>query len=281
MTAALAPKNADAKPAGWTAFPNDLLDSWMPQLRDTEWRILCIIVRQTIGRTERTSGARKSVDWLTHSQLKTRSGRASSAVSAAVDRLIRIGLIKVTNDAGKELISSRQRRRSRGRLYFRLASYADNKPSHKVPAFEPSISENDAYISQTENRKPKTTKEPININIPIGSEQRINGNANSDIDRFLAMYLALYRARSPRMETPPIAWAKERRRATALTNTYSTERLDELLRQFFKSQALWIRKGGYSLGTFYAAIPSLLMDEADHTPRVRTNGLTRVDRLLP
>ena len=33
----------------FTAFPNVLLDQVMPSLRDTEWRLLCVIVRQTVG----------------------------------------------------------------------------------------------------------------------------------------------------------------------------------------------------------------------------------------
>ena len=83
-----------------TPFPNVLLDTVMPLLKDTEWRILCVIVRQTLGWLEgagngHKEGDRKSRDWLTHSQLKQRTGRNSAAICKAVHSLVRRGLIVV------------------------------------------------------------------------------------------------------------------------------------------------------------------------------------------
>lgn len=34
---------------GWIPFPRVLVDEVMPDLTDTEWRVLTVIVRQTIG----------------------------------------------------------------------------------------------------------------------------------------------------------------------------------------------------------------------------------------
>jgi len=105
--------------SGTTPFPNDLLDKEMPHLKDSEWRILCVIVRATSG-WRRKDGERKRSDWLTHTQLKMRTGRSSAAVSTAVARLVRLGLIRVTDGSGKLLPTATIRRRHQGRLYFAL-----------------------------------------------------------------------------------------------------------------------------------------------------------------
>lgn len=108
----------DRKLIGWTPFPNVLLDRVMPKLTDTEFRVLCIIVRQTYGWKE--GEHRRRSDWITHSQFKKRSGRKSSAVSKAVDVLERSGIIQVRDEDAQLLHSATERRRSRSRLYYSL-----------------------------------------------------------------------------------------------------------------------------------------------------------------
>jgi len=106
---------------GTTAVPNVLLDKVMPTLRDTEFRILMVVVRQTLGWQEGSDPAkRKEKDWLTQSQLMHRTGRASGAVSHAVDALVRARLIDVLDRWGRPLATPAERRRHLGHLYYRL-----------------------------------------------------------------------------------------------------------------------------------------------------------------
>jgi hypothetical protein len=107
---------------GTTPFPNIWLDRVMPFLTDTEWRLICILVRQTFGWIRQNEPKRS--DWLSHSQLKRKSGRASAAVSRAIDVLCRNHLIVVTDAAKRPLTDPDARRRHRGRLYFRLTDSA-------------------------------------------------------------------------------------------------------------------------------------------------------------
>lgn len=100
-----------------TPVPNLLLDKAMPRLRDTEWRLLCVIVRQTLG-WELADGTRKRSDWLSHFQLKRRTGRSSSAVSRAINVLVRARLIIVRDSFGAPLLTAAERRRSHSRLSF-------------------------------------------------------------------------------------------------------------------------------------------------------------------
>ena len=102
---------------GTTPFPNFLLDRVMPRLTDTEWRLLCVIVRQTFG-WHLGPGLRKQSDWLSHFQLKRRTGRQSAAVSRAIDRLIRAELITVRDTQERRLHTSRARRRAHSHLLF-------------------------------------------------------------------------------------------------------------------------------------------------------------------
>ena len=135
--------------ASWHPVPVRLVDTVMPRLKDTELRVLLVVLRQTWGwRMDRTSvhkdGAgtqgctseqptskkagkhqlnkhqpTKRRDWLSHSQLCRRTGRGSEAVSAAVASLTASGLIIVEDASGKPLATPEERRRCLSRLYFR------------------------------------------------------------------------------------------------------------------------------------------------------------------
>lgn len=108
-------------PKASTPFPNLLIDQAMPTLTDTEWRLLCLVCRQTLGYASADGAGRRARDWLTHRQLKARSGRASAAVSRAVDGLVRRNMIEVQSIDGEPLITPQERRRCQGALFFSLA----------------------------------------------------------------------------------------------------------------------------------------------------------------
>lgn len=104
---------------GTTPFSNFLLDRVMPRLTDTEWRVLAVIVRQTFG-WHLGGGIRKRTDWMSHFQLKQRTGRQSAAISRAIDGLVRAGLISVRDLHGRPLYLPAQRRRSHEHLIFAI-----------------------------------------------------------------------------------------------------------------------------------------------------------------
>ena len=117
-------------PARCTPVPNILLDDWMPLLSDTELRVLLVVTRQTLGfqaggkthnNTPGGTASRRARDWLTHARLKQATGRASEAVSKAVDGLVKRGLLEVCTECGSPLLTPPERRRCRGRIFFSLA----------------------------------------------------------------------------------------------------------------------------------------------------------------
>lgn len=116
------PKSRLPFPTASTPFPNLLIDRTMPELSDTEWRLLCVVCRQTLGFVSPDGrGGRRARDWLTHRQLKARTGRASAAVSRAVDGLVRKNLIEVRALDGTPLPTPEERRRCQGALFFSLS----------------------------------------------------------------------------------------------------------------------------------------------------------------
>lgn len=125
-----------SKAEAWFPVPICLVDAVMPRLKDTEWRVLMVVLRQTAGRqaepartvqgqqagklpTKSKQPPTKRRDWLSHSQLCRRTGRGSGAVSAAIASLTASGLIIVEDAAGMALATPEERRRCLSRLYFR------------------------------------------------------------------------------------------------------------------------------------------------------------------
>lgn len=121
MTSPPMPMGTDLQRRGFgtTPFPDWLLDRLMPRLRDVEWRLICVLVRQTLG-WQAGDGNPKQSDWLSHSQLRRRTGRSSSAISPAIDFLCRNRLVEIDDGLGRLLPTAFERRKHRGRLYFRL-----------------------------------------------------------------------------------------------------------------------------------------------------------------
>jgi len=119
------------KAVAWHPVPLRLVDEVMPKMKDTELRVMLVVLRQTWGwKADRAKGSksegyraesskRKRRDWLSHSQLCRRTGRSSDAVSGAVASLVEAGLLVVEDAGGTALATPEQRRRCLGRLYFR------------------------------------------------------------------------------------------------------------------------------------------------------------------
>jgi len=155
-----------------TFFPHVLIDEVLPTLSGSQWQLLTVIVRQTLGWHDPSTGGRKASDWLSHRQLKARTGRGSDAVCSAIDSLVRRDLIAVTDEAGRLLATPAERRRAR-RLFYALsprllARLQEAEPSKPELSEKPKVTAAATRKSRTEVpqtirtsrfRKPETTKE--------------------------------------------------------------------------------------------------------------------------
>ena len=102
--------------------PAIYIDQVMPTLSDSEWRVLCVIIRQTLGWVdEESASGRKERDWITQSQFREKTGgKSRDSISLGIASLVKRGLILVENREGKPLSTPKSRQTNRDRLYFRL-----------------------------------------------------------------------------------------------------------------------------------------------------------------
>lgn len=107
--------------------PAVYIDRAMSFLTDAEWRVLCVIIRQTLGWADpKNPGSRKERDWINQSQFRERTGKSRDSISRAVAGLVQHGLIVVENERGESLHTPRSRQQARDRLYYRLRSITKN-----------------------------------------------------------------------------------------------------------------------------------------------------------
>lgn len=133
----------------FTPFPNLLLDRVMPYLSDTEFRVLAVIVRQTLG-------WQQEAKWLSHSLLKRSTGRESAAVSRAVDHLVKRGLITVCDQTGRKLHQAAERRRSQSKLSYSVHHLLLQSPTYRTRI---GFGGPQGRSSQSENNKTKGEEE--------------------------------------------------------------------------------------------------------------------------
>jgi hypothetical protein len=144
------------------SLPAWILDEWMPRLKDTELRILLLVARQRVEK--RKVG---EMNWISHSQFKIRTGRASEAISAAIESLVQAGLLEVSTPSEDILITPQDRRAYRGCLCYRLV---DSRCQRLTDCSQPidfdlskkskvSLGKNDRFCG-----KPKTTRQKQQLN---------------------------------------------------------------------------------------------------------------------
>jgi len=104
-----------------TQVPNVILDEWLPRLRDTELRVLLIVVRQTFGWIEdKETGRRKERDWISRRQLMHKAGRSHDAIAKAINVLAEYNLIEAFDERGIKLVTPLDREKCGGRIYYRF-----------------------------------------------------------------------------------------------------------------------------------------------------------------
>jgi hypothetical protein len=250
-----------------TPFPNVLLDEVMPRLKDTPWRVLCVVVRQTLGWQSQDAGSRKERDWLTRSQLMARTGRNVEALSAAIDTLVRQGFIEVQDSEGRALSSALQRRAHRGRSYYALAepwrqrikqttSPETRKSEQLLPSSSSIFSPQPRKSEQEKVEKANGTKERLTKEKPIKNHREVNQESNinnfsseADIVAFITSFKAV--AGQAGLPQPKIRLAEEElnRLKIWLTRYDGKSRLS-LLEKYFASRLPYIQRHEYSLSAF-------------------------------
>lgn len=162
-----------------TQIPNVILDDWMPRLNDSEFKILLVVTRQTLGWVmDDDSGRRKERDWLSTSQLEKKTGCGNRSITYALKALIEEHqLIEATDKDGNLLDTAEKRRDNRGQIFYRLtlrdpqASLFDQPRPQKMRTQSPR-----PQIVRTQN--PHTTKETLMTKENLVIEESITPEDN-------------------------------------------------------------------------------------------------------
>lgn len=93
-----------------TQFPNSLVDIHLPNLTESEVKIILVILRQTNGWIDKKTGGRKTRDRISHSQFIQKTGLCRKIISKTLKRLVDIGLISVTDYKGNILLQPEERK---------------------------------------------------------------------------------------------------------------------------------------------------------------------------
>ena len=110
-----------------TQVPNYIVDELLPHLGDAEFKVLIVIVRQTLGWIEDVeTGRRKERDWISRRQMANRTGMSERSISRSVSSLVDQKLIETLSEDGRLLETWNDRRLAGSRIYYRLAT---RKPS--------------------------------------------------------------------------------------------------------------------------------------------------------
>lgn len=106
--------------ANTTSVPNYLFDFLLPQLSIAEVKVLMVIIRQTIGwKDEKSTDGRKYRDWISSSQLQSKTGCSRRAISTAINHLVQKGII-VVSGTDRNVLLQPEERKGKSRLYFQL-----------------------------------------------------------------------------------------------------------------------------------------------------------------
>ena len=175
--------------AHWHRVPTRLTDALMPALRDTELRVLLVVLRATWGwRAAPDAPATRRREWLSHALLCRRTGRGSEAVSGAVDALVRSGLLAVEDSAGRPLTTPAERRRYLGRLYYRagdaLVAARDPEPAAgHVPGLTPPVRRKTGAVRRPDRGMWKTTAgtwKTLGQSLPVKPKMTIDRRNNRE-----------------------------------------------------------------------------------------------------
>ncbi len=107
-----------------TQTPNIILDEWMPRLSGPEFKILVLLVRQTLGYAmDKETGRRKERDWMNIKQIMKKTGiKSDRTISKSVAKLSdTLKIIETVTESGYLLANPTKREQHSGKIYYRLA----------------------------------------------------------------------------------------------------------------------------------------------------------------
>ena len=150
-----------------TQIPHLILREWLPQLSDTELRVVLIISDQTFG-------WHKDSDYLSYSQLRLRTGSSNGSIATALKSLREKGLIKVMDKKGKQ-IKTKEEARIAQELYYQINATSPKIRDHVSKNWTPKIGDTkDTYTKTLTNVRDDATPNR-GTSCPLLSDSSLKG----------------------------------------------------------------------------------------------------------
>ncbi|MBK7800082.1 MAG: replication protein [Saprospiraceae bacterium] len=143
-----------------TQVPNILLDTHLPNLTESELKILLVIIRQTNGWVDQSTGKRKVKDRITQSQFRTKTGLSRRIISKTLKMLSSKNLINIY-DRKHNLVQNSLERRGQPILLYSL------NPMHFATSTSAQSDTKLVYKGGYKNRKHSKEKLTKGNDLPI------------------------------------------------------------------------------------------------------------------
>lgn len=100
-----------------TQIPNILFDTYLPELKESELKILLVVMRQTNGWIDVKTGKRKTRDRISRNQFMQKTGLSRKIVSLAIKGLVDKRLLSITDQRGN-LLHTSEDRKGKNYIYY-------------------------------------------------------------------------------------------------------------------------------------------------------------------
>lgn len=168
-----------------TQIPHIIIREWMPRLKDVELRVLLVVADQTLGWIEDTeTGRRKERDWISHYQLRKKTGRGDRAISGAVRVLVEVHrIIEAYSEAGELLDSAYKRCKLGSKIFYRLNLHHPPEGLFDTPA------RNAGAVSNLgKSRQPPQILRPQNLRTTKETIYTKRNTGFRKVDNFLPLW---------------------------------------------------------------------------------------------
>jgi len=146
-----------------TPIPNVFFEH-IPHLTHAELRVLLVVIRQTYGWLDVTTGKRKIKDRLTYNFIIKRTGLYRTILSKTIQQLVEKRLLLVTNSQGTILATTKQRRGNPLLFYeVRLVRDPDNTSSLSGIRLIRDSEHNKRNTPQRKTIQKKTNRQQANL----------------------------------------------------------------------------------------------------------------------
>lgn len=93
-----------------TKIPNILLDIHLPDLKESELKVILVVLRQTVGWIDKKTGHRKTRDRISRNQFVQKTGLSGKIISKAIQGLLNKGLLCITDQSWNSLHATKDRK---------------------------------------------------------------------------------------------------------------------------------------------------------------------------